>query len=320
MKPNDNFRQPFLALFSLTLSSSLLCLMPGCSTTHQPEPTAPQVIGQYPAVDDVTYKSPVIVPIAKKPRLAVIFEEQVRGVFGMSGSWMEPGRAEEALIAKLVEAGYDVVDSKTVRANIMRDQAVMVLGGDQKASIAVGSRLEAPFIIAGKGFAKSAGAILGSSMKSLQANVSLRMVNSQNGQVVASVVGTAAKPHVDEVIGGGEALAAASEQAADKLLEAMSKYDYSASTFAGRIKINIANLRSYRHYLAIKEWIQQNAPGFKGIENENYTTGEASLEVLCNAKGAELAGLIANARFNGFVINPIDVSDSALTLKPLPAK
>src|SRR5207244_11414919 len=73
---------------------------------------------------------------ADKPRVAVVFEEKVQGVFGLSGSWMDPGRAEEVLITHLRNNSYDVVDSQTVRANILRDQAVQVLAGAQQAAIA----------------------------------------------------------------------------------------------------------------------------------------------------------------------------------------
>ena len=110
-----------------------------------------------------------------KPRVAVVFEERVQGVFGLSGSWVDSGRAEEALLTALRENGYSIVDPQAVRANLLRDQAVQVLAGDEKAAIAAGSRLQAPYVIVGKGFAKSAGAVIGSSMKSMQAQVQLNL-------------------------------------------------------------------------------------------------------------------------------------------------
>lgn len=256
---------------------------------------------------------------APKARIAVVFEEQVRGVFGMSGAWTDPGRAEETLVAELRNAGYEVVDPQTVRANVLREQAIQVLSGDQKAAVAAGSRLQAPYVVVGKGYAKSAGQVVGSSMKSLQAQVQLTLVDTGSGEVLASATGSAARPHIDEVVGGGEALAEATAQASRKLVDEIQK-DRLSATGEGRfgegsLKVSISGLRSYRHFLHIKEWIQKNAPGFRELANENYTAGNAELDVRCVARGHDFAAKIATAEFEGFTVNPIDVSDRSVVLK-----
>lgn len=261
----------------------------------------------------------VLLAAEPKPRIAVVFEEQVRGVFGLSGSWMDPGRGENALQDALRDEGYDVVDAQTVRSSIMRDQAIQVLAGDQKAAIAAGSRLQAPFVVAGKGYAKSPGQVVGSSLKSLQATVQLRLLDAGTGDILASADATAARAHVDETVGGGEALAAASTAAASSLIEKMRKIDLTrlkpGGPAAAPLKVSISGLKSYRHFLFIQEWIQQNTTGFRGIENEHYTSGSADMEVVCRASGHDFSKKIATASFEGFAVNPIDVSDSAVALK-----
>jgi hypothetical protein len=252
---------------------------------------------------------------ADRPKIAVVFEEQVRGVFGLSGAWMDPGRAEEAVIAALRDAGYQVVDAQTVRANILRDQAVQVLSGDQKAAVAVGSKLQAPQVVVGKGYAKSSGNVVGSSMKSIQASVQLSLLDAASGEILAATTGSAAKPHVDEVAGGGEALAAAAAQAAEKLIEAASNAPAPATGSGSALSVNINGLRSYRHFVFIQEWIQKNTPGFQKFEAESYTAGSADLQIACRTSGHDFAKKIAMAQFQGFAVNPIDVSDSRVTLK-----
>lgn len=252
---------------------------------------------------------------AEQPRVAVVFEEQVRGVFGMSGAWMDPGRGEETVVEALQTAGFRVVDSQTLRANLLREQAVQVLAGDQKAAIAAGSRLQAPWVIVGKGYAKSAGQVAGSSMKSMQGSVQLSLIDAASGEVVASVAGSSAKPHVDEVTGGGEALAAAAADAAAKIVERMKQGPTAGTAAAPSVKVTISGLKSYRHYLFVKEWLEKHATGSKTIERETYVAGNADLEVTTALKGPELARKIALASFDGFAVNPIDVRDHALVLK-----
>lgn len=261
----------------------------------------------------------ILLAAEPKPRIAVVFEEQVRGVFGLSGSWMDPGRGENALQDALREEGYDVVDAQTVRSSIMRDQAIQVLAGDQKAAVAAGSRLQAPFVVAGKGYAKSPGQVVGSSLKSLQATVQLRLLDAGTGDILASADATAARAHVDETVGGGEALAAASADAAASLIEKMRKIDLTrlkpGGPAAAPLKVSISGLKSYRHFMFIQEWIKKNTAGYRSIENEHYTSGSADMEVVCMASGHDFSKKIATASFEGFAVNPIDVSDVAVALK-----
>ncbi len=248
-------------------------------------------------------------------RVAVVFEEQVRGVFGLSGSWVDPGRAEEILIDKLAAAGYQVVDAQIVRAQILRDQAVQVLGGDQKAAVAVGARLEAPWVVVGRGYAKPSGNVAGSSMKSNQGQVTLRLLDAQSGAVLATASATATKPHVDEVAGGALALEAASEEAGEKLISAMSGIRTGKSAGPQSLNISISGLHSYRHYAHVQEWIEENISGFRGIDRQEYTAGSAQMDISCSATGHEFARQIAMARFEGFSVNPLDVSDRTVTLR-----
>lgn len=254
-----------------------------------------------------------------KPRIAVVFEEQVRGVFGQTGAWMDPGRGENTLQDALRNEGYDVVDAQTVRASILREQAIQVLAGDSKAAIAAGSRLQAPFVVVGKGYAKSSGQVVGSSLKSLQATVQLRLLDAGSGEILASANATAARAHVDETVGGGEALAAASGDAAAQLIEKMRKVDLTrlmpGGPAAAALKVSISGLKSYRHFIFIQDWIKQNAAGYRAIENEHYTAGSADMDVVCMAGGHEFSRKIATASFDGFSVNPIDVSDGAVALK-----
>lgn len=248
-------------------------------------------------------------------RVAVVFEEQVRGVFGLSGSWVDPGRAEEVLIDKLAAAGYQVVDAQLVRSQILRDQAVQVLGGDQKAAVAVGARLEAPYVVVGRGYAKPSGNVAGSSMKSNQGQVTLRLLDAQSGEVMATASATATKPHVDEVAGGALALEAAAEEAGGKLIAAMADLEPSGRAGPQSLSISITGLRSYRHYAHLQEWIEKNTSGFQRIDNEEYTAGSARMDIACSATGHEFARRIALARFEGFSVNPLDVGDRAVTLR-----
>ena len=256
-------------------------------------------------------------PLRAAEKIAVVFEEQVRGVMGISGTWMTPGTGEEVVLRKLRAAGYEVVDSQTLRANILREQAMQVLGGDEKAAIALGQQFEAPLVLIGKGFAKPSGNVLGTSMRSHSANVQLRVIQSETAMQVATATGSAQKPHVDEVTGGGLAIAAAAETAVDELIDALQKAKANTAWKPSALKVNISGLKSYRHYLYLKDWIEAEVEGVGTLKEPKYQTGTAQFELPGSIEGPALAEQIARAQFNGFVVNPVEVTKQKVSLKVL---
>ena len=71
--------------------------------------------------------------------------------------------------------------------------------------------------------AKLAGSVMGTSMKSAQADVSLRAVNTDNGQVIAASSSHAAAVHPSEETAGARALKIATESLADQLVQQISE-------------------------------------------------------------------------------------------------
>lgn len=249
-------------------------------------------------------------------KVALVFNEQVRGVFGLSGNWVDVGRGEETILTGLREAGFEPLDPKVVRTSLLKDQAVQLLAGDQKAAALAAARLPAPVVITGQGYAKSAGQVAGSSMKSMQGTVQLTATEASSGKVLATATGSAAKPHIDEVIGGGEAIAAAARDAVQKLAAGLRAARPAGAGGGDRtLHVTVNGLKSYRHYLFVKEWIQANTRGFKSVEGETYTAGTADFDLTSGLTGAQFAEAIAVHKFDGFSVNPLDVAADKVTLK-----
>jgi hypothetical protein len=252
-------------------------------------------------------------------RVAVLVDEQVRGVFGVSGSWTDPGRVETTLISMLRDAGYEPVDPKALRSSVLHDQVVQVLSGDKKASIAVGELMQVPWLVIAHGYAKPAGNVAGSSMKSIQAQVETRMVDARTGQIMAEASASAAKPHVDEVAGGAEALATAVEKAGQELLTKLMSTQQQVSS-DDHLTVDITGLRSYRQFLYLQEWMQDNLLGFSGCDNPRYTSGSGHIELRGNIDGPDFAKQMAQGKFHGFAINPMNVTANEVSLRIIPLR
>lgn len=253
-------------------------------------------------------------PPQRGDSVALVLDEKVGGVFEISGKWVDPGAVETVIHSILLDEGFEVLEPSTVRSLLLRDQAVQALGGDKKAVMSMGASLGSDWIISGTGHAKPSGNVLGTGMKSLRANVELKLLEAKSGSIWAVARANTAQVHTDEVAGGAEALGKAAEQAIQTLLENASSKP--ASTVESEVvKVTISGLVSYRHYMHVQEWIEENANGFKAFKDASYTAGTAHVELDASETGHSLAKRMALAEFEGFVMNPIDVQDDHIQLK-----
>src|SRR5262245_55729914 len=90
--------------------------------------TLPTVLLFLPLLVTISFTTPTEVQAQglAKPKVMVVIEEKVAGVFGTTG-WETIGQAESTLVEKLIAAGFPVVDSQTLRRNIPRDKALLLL-------------------------------------------------------------------------------------------------------------------------------------------------------------------------------------------------
>src|SRR4030043_686709 len=218
--------------------------------------------------------------LKEKPKVMVIIDEKVGGLYGTTG-WEEAGQAESTIMEKLLNAGFNVVDSQTVRANITRDKALRLLEGDPEAAAAAGLQHGAQVVITGKSFSKNAGGKLyGTQMQSIQATVQARVIRTDDAKVIASRNETGRKAHIDELQGGALAIKEASEKLSDVLIaDILSQWGKEGYGRSQEIQIHITGLVSYRHLSAIKNFLEKEMQGVKAVHQRSFTGGVAELMV-----------------------------------------
>jgi hypothetical protein len=251
-----------------------------------------------------------------KPKVMVVIEEKVAGIFGTTG-WETVGQAESTLAEKFLSAGFPVVDPQTVRRNIPRDKALRLLEGDEKAAALAGLQFGAQVVITGQAISKNAGGkLLGTSMQTLQATVQARAVWSDDARVIATRSAQASKAHIDELQGGVLAIHEASQEVADSLVAEVLKG--SAPAVAGgarQITLVVAGLVSYRHLAAVKHFLETGLRGVKAVTLRQFAQGTAELAVDYAGQSSLVANDLANRKFPGFRLEPINVTPNRLDVQ-----
>ena len=255
------------------------------------------------------------------PRVMIMVAEQNVGMHYYSYWWgVKAGTAdlsitENVLMQKLARKGFHVVDhamtSKTLK--IKAPYKIESLSNDAVRDI--GKVYDAEVVIYGKALSKLAGAVLGSSMKSAQADVSLRVVNTDTGRVIASSTHHAAAVHPNEVTAGTEALKVATEAIADQLLtQIVNKWSQDVGS-GGLIRLVVSDIPSYNHLVKFKEMIQKHVRGVKGVYQRDFNTGTATLDVSVAATSQKLADALVAIDYGEFVIDITHITQNSVNLK-----
>jgi len=249
-------------------------------------------------------------------KVMVIIEEKVAGIFGTT-AWEKMGEAEAIMMEKFLAAGFNVVDHERIKTNITRDEMLVILSGDTRASAVAGIRCGAQYIVVGKAMSKNAGGnILNTNMQSLQATIQARVIRADDARILAAHSEQAAQAHIDEIKGGVLAIKSASSRLADSLIQDIKKSNDPARTKGqNQINVVITGLVSYRHLIAIKGFLEKSLAGVKAVHQQSYTAGTAQLVIDYAGKSSQIADTIANAKFNGFRIEPENVTPSQLDLR-----
>ncbi|MFP4447040.1 MAG: flagellar assembly protein T N-terminal domain-containing protein, partial [Desulfosudaceae bacterium] len=165
------------------------------------------------------------------PRVMIMVAEQNIGQEYYSYWWHHGARhdvrassadltvVENVLLRELGEKGFNLVDHAAMSGKLQVPAAYKVESLSNTAIREIGNLYDAEVVIYGKAAAKLRGSIMNSAMQSAMANLSLRAVRTDNGQVIASDTANAAGAHPDEVTAGSKALTQATEQAAATLLD-----------------------------------------------------------------------------------------------------
>ena len=254
--------------------------------------------------------------VGVKPKLMVIMQEKVMGVFGTTG-FEQPNQAEISLMDHFDRLGYMVVDPATVRRNITQAKGLRLLEGDDKAAAAVGLQHGAHYSIIGKAYSKPAGAKLyGTELQSIHATLTARLIRNSDARVIAAASADAAHAHRDEVRGGVLAIEEAAELLAAELSAKIPVTDRPGAARAGtELAVNISGLVSYRHLDFVMGFLERQVAGVRGLALHGFSSGSAELTMGYAGQAADLAGALSRHSFKGFRLEPTHVTPNRIDIR-----
>ncbi len=248
----------------------------------------------------------ILLESMERPKLMVLIEEDY---IDMTKPNMRI--AETELNSQLAAKGFELVDKAQVEEVKEQNKARQALAGNVDAASSLGLMFGAQYVIIGKAVAQDVGeAIAGTGLRSVQASLQLKVIQSQSGILLGSVVKNGVSAHISPLTGATVALKNTVGKATDGyLVDTITNSFQDYLNNGAPMKLHISGVKSFQQYKTITEEIET----IKTIvsskkEGWNKAGGLLVLDLRFKGTSEELAGQIDGRKFGK---NKIEVVDFA---------
>jgi hypothetical protein len=225
---------------------------------------------------------------------------------------------ENTIMDRFREKGFDFVDHQAQSKNIKVVPAYRVAELNDRAAITLGKQADAEVVIVGKALAKSIGPVAGTAMKSVQANVSLRAIQTDTGGVLSSGSEHAAAVHIDEVTGGVEALKKASAKISEKMMDDIIKNFQKRVGATTLVQVIVNGLSGPEDLRKFKNMLQGQVRGVEGIYERSFTGNVAKIEIDLKGSAQSLSDEIGRKNFKEFAVKVLSTTWNTIEINVTP--
>lgn len=154
---------------------------------------------------------------ASQPTLLVLVRER----FEERGSGTRA--AETRLIRCLRDKGFEVADPDQKKLLDLRNRLLAETSGDVQGATRAVTDLNADYLLVGEAAVTSSGPLGDTDLKARYASITLKVIESRSGRVLAIGSGEGKVKHLDELTGGNWALEEAADKVAKDIVAALEK-------------------------------------------------------------------------------------------------
>jgi len=260
-----------------------------------------------------------------KPRIMILVAEQNIGKQNYN-YWWGQHQAEQAdlnitensIMDSFREKGFEFVDHEAQAKNIKVAPAYRIADINDRAAITLGKQADAEVVIVGKALAKSIGAVAGTAMKSAQANISLRVIQIDNGRVLSSGSEHSAAVHIDEVTSGVEALKKASAKISEKMMDDIIKNFQKRVVSTTLVQVMVNGLSGPEELRRFKNMVQGQVRGVEGIYERGFTGNAAKIEIDLKGSAQSFADEIGRKTFKEFAVKVLNSTWNTVEIQVTP--
>jgi hypothetical protein len=257
-----------------------------------------------------------------KPRTMIMIAEQNIGHewyawwWGHQGQQMDMGVVENTVIDVFTQKGFEFIDHDAAERNIKVSSAYKIQDLTVEQARTLGNQADAEVVIVGKAVSKLYGDI-GGGMKSAQADLSMRAIRTDTGQVLASATTHGAAVHITPETAGTDALkkaaTTASEQMAEKILAVYAKEAGGTKS----VNITISGLNKTQ-FVKFKDVLRNQVRGIKDLHERSFANNTAKISVDAKGSSQSISDELLLKDFGTFAVEIVGSTANSLELKVTP--
>jgi hypothetical protein len=164
-------------------------------------------------------------PAKEQAKFLLLIAEQ--NIEGPQRCWwaseIDLSAVEAELSKRLIVGGYQVLDPSQVSGFLSKEKAFRSINLSDEESVELAKFSQADYVILGKAIASSGGNVPESNMLSCFANVTIKLIRVDDGQIIAYLDASGSSAHMDVISGGREALLKAADDLAEKIITTLSQ-------------------------------------------------------------------------------------------------
>ncbi|MGD2269316.1 MAG: flagellar assembly protein T N-terminal domain-containing protein [Desulfobacterales bacterium] len=221
------------------------------------------------------------------------------------------GVVENTLIEFFRAKGFEFIDRQAVAGQIEVADPLSLVNDEERVK-KIASLTDAQLVIFGQAQARNTGKAQG--IYSGQANVSLRALKADTGEIIAATSAHAAVPFVDPTSANTRALMAATQKVSQKLMDQILE-QWQAESSGTRIVSLIVKGASYADLKKFRSWLPKYARGIKSIHQRSMKGSIAELDIDVQGSAQNLADDLSEKAFSNKIIEVLDLSSNKVTIE-----
>ncbi|HBG60786.1 MAG: hypothetical protein A2Y03_03685 [Omnitrophica WOR_2 bacterium GWF2_38_59] len=235
---------------------------------------------------------------AQFPGVMVIISEEI------SGKINTVPYTTAVITDYLIKNEFKVLDEKIVQKNISQEQAVQAVNGNMAAANAVALQYGSGIVITGKTAVQQSSLKSGGGMQAYGANITMRAIKADTGDVLASASADGSFPHINAMTGSRKAAEQAAMNAIEKIVKDIEK---SLESSSNGIVITISPI-NYKQLAIVKQLLTRDFKDISAIKQNSFNNKVAKLDIQYEGGIADFADEIALKDFGTFNLVVIQFS------------
>lgn len=244
-----------------------------------------------------------------KPRVMLVIKESQAASDDKSTSTAGLGVTEKEIRKILLGQGFTFIDPRVVTRAQMAELAAKGKNADTNVITQLGQTTQAEIVIVGEARTSNKGEF--NRFYRVQADLSLDVLKTDNGQIMASDVYSAVALHINADTAAINALQKAAQEETPKLMQQVTYQWLKDKNEGARVELVVRNA-SFGDLLNLRRSLANNVRGVKKVTQRSYSQGTALLELETKDTADRVAESLNDAKFEGFALEIVDVTPTSL--------